>query len=272
MFPEVSIIMPCYNQAKYLPDALDSLVAQTFREWECIIVSDGSQDNVADIAKMYVEKDSRISFYDTKNGGPSAARNFGIEKALGTFILPLDGDDKISANYVQECLNAFKTENIQLAYGRGEKFGLVNERWDLPPWTFHDLLLHNRLQPCAMYRKTDCIAIGGYDERMRCGCEDWEFWIRLMKNGCVYKKIEDAVFYWRRKEVSRTTQITNEMNRWLNQYVYTKHAVLYEQMFNDPLDLYTKYTALKDDWEWANRNPWRFFLSGLKKKIRDSNF
>src|ERR1043166_2529650 len=106
--PEVSVIVPCYNQGEYLPEALESVLAQTFRNWECVIVSDGSPDNTAQVASLYAEKDSRIHFYDTEHGGVSAARNFAISKAKGEYILPLDADDKISCGYIEECLKMIK--------------------------------------------------------------------------------------------------------------------------------------------------------------------
>src|SRR4051812_308036 len=109
MNPEVSIIMPCYKQAAYLPDALDSVLAQTFANWECIVISDGSPDNVAEIAGEYTQKKDRIRFYATENGGVSVARNFGIARAKGKYILPLDADDKISPNYVEVCLKTIKS-------------------------------------------------------------------------------------------------------------------------------------------------------------------
>ncbi|MFV8358229.1 glycosyltransferase family 2 protein, partial [Flavobacterium sp. XS1P32] len=88
--PQVSIIVPCFNQAQYLSEALKSVLEQTYENWECIIVNDGSPDDTKQIAQKWVEKDSRFKYIFKENGGLSSARNEGINYAKGTFILPLD--------------------------------------------------------------------------------------------------------------------------------------------------------------------------------------
>lgn len=94
--PKVSIIVPCYNQARFLPDALDSLLAQTLTNWECIVVDDGSQDNTREVAERYAKGDSRIRLISQANRGLADARNSGIEVARGRYIQFLDADDLIA--------------------------------------------------------------------------------------------------------------------------------------------------------------------------------
>ena len=109
--PKVSIIVPCYNQAQYLEDALQSVVFQTYKDWECIIVNDGSVDNTEIIAKNWLLKDNRFKYLHQENGGLSMARNSGIKLAEGDFILPLDADDKISSNYIEKAIEEFKKDD-----------------------------------------------------------------------------------------------------------------------------------------------------------------
>lgn len=111
MNPLVSIIVPCYNQAQYLPEALQTVLEQTYQNWECIIVNDGSPDNTELVAKEWLAKDSRFKYIYKENGGLSSARNVGIENSKGEFILPLDADDKISNNYLEECVLKFKKQS-----------------------------------------------------------------------------------------------------------------------------------------------------------------
>lgn len=259
--------MPAYNQAQWLPEALDALLAQSFNDWECIIVSDGSPDDVATIAGEYVQIDNRISFYDTKNGGVSVARNFAIQQAKAPYILPLDADDKISSNYIEACFKIIdNSAEIKVAYGAAEKFGAINGQWRLPDYSFDELLLSNIIHPCGMFRKADWEQINGYDEQMLDGIEDWEFWINLLKDGGKAVRANDAVFYWRRKEESRTTKITTEKSVRLQRYIYFKHATLYERHFTDPIALYNGYRRVYENWKWIQDNPFRFFISRLKKK------
>jgi glycosyltransferase involved in cell wall biosynthesis len=93
MNPLVSVIIPCYNQAKFLPDSINSVLAQTYVELECIIVNDGSPDNAREVAMEYARKDPRIRYVEQENRGLSGARNAGIEHARGNYIQFLDADD-----------------------------------------------------------------------------------------------------------------------------------------------------------------------------------
>ena len=100
----ISVIVPCYNQAQYLDECLQSVLDQTYTDWECIIVNDGSPDHTEEIAKKWVEKDARFRYLFKENGGLSSARNAGIEIAKGEWILPLDADDKIGNQYLEQFL------------------------------------------------------------------------------------------------------------------------------------------------------------------------
>lgn len=99
MNPLTSIIIPTYNRANLIVETLDSIITQTYSNWECIIIDDGSTDNTFEIIQDYINKDSRIKYYQRplkKSKGPSSCRNFGIEKAKGEFVLFLDSDDLLT--------------------------------------------------------------------------------------------------------------------------------------------------------------------------------
>ena len=89
----ISVIIAAYNYGKYLSDAFSSLQNQTYSDWECIVIDDGSKDYTREIVAEWIKKDQRIKYYLQKNAGPSAARNNGAEKAQGNYILFLDADD-----------------------------------------------------------------------------------------------------------------------------------------------------------------------------------
>lgn len=92
---KVSVIIPCFKQAHYLPDALGSVLAQTYPHWECIIVNDGSPDHTEEVAQQWMAKDERFRYVKKENGGLSSARNAGLKAAKGEFIQFLDADDAI---------------------------------------------------------------------------------------------------------------------------------------------------------------------------------
>lgn len=93
MTPLVSVIVPCYNQARFLPETLESVVSQSFQDWECVIINDGSTDNTIDVAQTYSSRDPRFRLVTKPNGGLSSARNRGLLEAKDKWIQFLDSDD-----------------------------------------------------------------------------------------------------------------------------------------------------------------------------------
>jgi glycosyltransferase involved in cell wall biosynthesis len=170
--PIVSIIVPCYNQGQYLDECLQSVLDQTYSEWECIIVNDGSSDDTDFLAKLWVEKDKRFIYFEKENGGLCSARNFGIKQSKGEYILPLDADDKISKSYVAMALQTFLEDfSLSIVYCKAEKFGNDIGIWDLKPFSMKALAVENMIFCSAMFKKIDWIRVGGYDSNMIFGYE-----------------------------------------------------------------------------------------------------
>lgn len=271
MNPEVSVIIPCYNQAAYLSDAINSVQAQTFTNWECVIVNDGSTDNTNEVATQYSKDDARIKYFETKNGGPSAARNYGISKASAAYILPLDADDKISTNYLEECFKTIQLHpEIFVVYGKGEKFGLVNKPWNLLPYDWNMLPFKNMIHSCGMYKKTDWERVGGYDVNLIHGIEDWEFWINLSKENKHAICLDNIRFFYRIKEQSRHTEVVgdNIKMQQMKQYLYFKHAGFYNNWFTDPIQLFRDYENGKKTFQLIEKRPFYFAFSRVKKRIK----
>lgn len=99
--PCISIIIPCYNQAQYLEKCLQSVLNQTYTNWECIIINDGSSDNTQEVALDWSKKDERYEYLYKENGGVSSARNFGIENAKGKYIVFVDADDTVDEIFLE---------------------------------------------------------------------------------------------------------------------------------------------------------------------------
>ena len=99
--PEISLIIPVYNAEKYLPDCLNSLLAQGYEDFELILVNDGSPDNSWQIMQEYSQKDNRVRIFQKENGGVSSARNFGLEQARGEYIGFVDADDLVVPQYLE---------------------------------------------------------------------------------------------------------------------------------------------------------------------------
>lgn len=220
----ISVIVPCYNQAQYLDECLQSVLDQTYQEWECIIVNDGSPDNTEEVAKKWLVEDSRFKYFYKENGGLSSARNFGIDNAEGEWILPLDCDDYISNDYLDLAKNHFRKENLKVIYCNAKKFGTTNENFVLPSFSLENLAKRNVIFCSAFFRKKDWLIIGGYDENFLHGLEDWDFWIRLLEDGGSVKKLENVCFFYRIKEISMLTNLLNSKEFYNSiKYLEKKH-------------------------------------------------
>lgn len=114
----ISIIVPIYDVENYLRQCLDSIVSQTYQNFECLLINDGSPDSSADICREYVEKDSRFRYFEKENGGLSSARNFGIERSAGAYITFVDSDDWLEHDALDRLYGALKKENADISIGR----------------------------------------------------------------------------------------------------------------------------------------------------------
>lgn len=226
----ISIIVPCYNQAQYLDEALQSVFDQTYSDWECIIVNDGSPDNTEEVAMNWLKKDMRFKYVKKDNGGLSSARNAGIEKAVGDWILPLDADDKISNRYL-ELANEEFNKGYTVIYCEAERFGTEEGRWDLPPYSMNKLAQTNVIFCTAFFKRADFTTVGGYDENMKSGLEDWDFWLSLLKNGGAVYKIGEVCFYYRVKESSMIIDFKRSVSKNTStlEYIEAKHLSFFHE-------------------------------------------
>ena len=112
--PQISVIVPIYNMGHLLKRALDSVLAQTFAEWECLLIDDGSTDNSPQICDEYAKQDSRFRVFHKKNGGVSSARQCGIDNALGKYTIHMDPDDWIDSDMLKSLFNTAEKENADM--------------------------------------------------------------------------------------------------------------------------------------------------------------
>ncbi|MGV4415011.1 glycosyltransferase family 2 protein [Chryseobacterium sp. T1] len=225
----ISIIVPCYNQSQYMDECLQSVLDQTYQNWECIIVNDGSPDNTEEVAKIWTEKDTRFKYLKKENGGLSSARNAGIEIAQGEWILPLDSDDKIGNRYLELAEKEIKL-GYDFIYFSLQLFGaeeyIINVNKIIP----ERLLYVNPFYCSCIYPRAKWLSLGGYDESLKEGLEDWEFWINMFFNtDTKVKKVDYIGFFYRRKEVSMNTLMNNDSDKQYEtkKYILKKHLEHY---------------------------------------------
>lgn len=190
--PLVSIIIPAYNYAHYLPSTLDSVKQQSLSDWECLIVDDGSTDSTRDVAEKYAVEDSRIKYFFKANGGLSSARNYGLQVANGKYVIFLDADDLLQVNNLKH-LSGFleKQSGNNAVFGKFLKFyddGTPEYPWyqdynyteGLQKDFYSRLIEKNSLPPCAPLAPLSIIKEHNlsFDESLT-SYEDWDFWLRL---------------------------------------------------------------------------------------------
>ena len=212
MNPLFSIIIPCYNQAHFLPDCLESLLQQYFPNWEAIVVSDGSTDTTSEVAKSYQNKDARIKLVEKENGGLSSARNFGIQSAQGNRFIFLDADDYLYPNCLIEIskLVVQDSDQVLIQYGYSyvteDKMTILHSVLPSQQKSIIPQIFSSVLGPChsICISKKLCDSIGFFDESLR-SVEDWDFWLRAAKAGATQKTIKMPLVYYRyvRNSMSR---------------------------------------------------------------------
>lgn len=236
--PLVSVIIPCYNQHKYLRDTVESVLRSKYEHLEIIIVNDGSTDGSDRLAEQLRSENEIIRVITIPNGGVAKARNIGIASAKGEIILPLDGDDLISPTYIQEATTLLMTnKEVKVVYCQAVKFNQQKQKpWKLKPFSLNQLAKDNMIFVAALFRKADWEFAGGFSEDMKMGREDWEFWIKMLKNGGQVIQLPFIGFFYRLTPTSKRKKTgTNQKKRERIAYLNAKHLDFFERELNGPL-------------------------------------
>ena len=226
---KVSIIIPCYNDGHYLQDSIGSILRQTYTDYEILVVNDGSTDtNTLNIlATLQHEK---IKVLHKENGHLASARNFGIKHASGEIIVTLDADDTYEKTFIEKGVKILEQESaVGVVTCYLKSFGERKYRWKPLGGDIKNFLY--RLECCAsaMYRKQCWADVQGYDENMKKGYEDWEFWIRVTAAGWKVQVIKEFLLNYRTTATSMS-QVQSEPNRrMILDYIMEKHKDLYWQ-------------------------------------------
>lgn len=220
--PLVSVIVPAYNVADYIGDALNSVLAQTFTNYEIIVINDGSPDTEA-LEKVLAPYMSRIVYLKQENRGVSAARNTGIKTARGSLIAFLDGDDTWLPHYLEVQVPRIQADpTIDVLYPNVIMFGDSSEAGEefmtICPSngevTFERLLLQEcNVSNCSIARRETIIRAGLFDESLR-SVEDFDLWLRVIKQGSRIVYHRDVLARYRRRQGSLTANPI-----WLSEHV-----------------------------------------------------
>lgn len=220
--PLVSVIIPAYNVAEFIGEALESVFAQTFTDYEVIVVNDGSPDTPA-LERALAPYMSRIVYLKQENRGVSAARNNAIAAARGSLIAFLDGDDVWLPNYLEVQVKRIQADpTIDVLYPNVLMFGDSSDEGEefmtICPSsgevTFERLLLQEcNVSNCSIARKETIVRAGGFDESLR-SVEDFDLWLRVIKHGGRIAYHRDVLARYRRRAGSLTADPI-----WLSEHI-----------------------------------------------------
>jgi glycosyltransferase involved in cell wall biosynthesis len=224
--PRASVIVPCHNGGRFLDGLLASLGAQTFRDFETIIVDNGSTE-VATREKLEALGPA-VRVVRQENRYLPGARNRGFLEARAELVLPLDCDDMLEPSYLAETVplleNAPSDAGFVFTHARlaGTLAGVLPRHLNR-----FDQLFLNQLPYCMLVRRSAWRAVGGYDESMRDGTEDWEFNIRLSRSGFRGIELAKPLFIYSVRSDGMLMSRATRMHGTIWRYIRTRHADLY---------------------------------------------
>ena len=234
----VSVLMPCYNDGAYIEEAVASVWAQTWPEMELIVVDDGSTDAQTRQVLDQLAAQGRCTLLRQENSGPAAARNNAFRHASGDYVLPLDADDRIAPDYVEKAVACLESdERAAVCYCRGEMFGETEGPWILPDYSLGEMLVDNVVFVTALMRREAYEQVGGFDEAMRLGMEDYDFFLSLLERGWTIRQLPETLFFYRIKDGSRSRQLSENGERRKKAYqsIWKKHAAFFGEHLEELL-------------------------------------
>jgi glycosyltransferase involved in cell wall biosynthesis len=278
--PKVSIIVPCYNQAQYLDEALQSVLNQTYQNWECLIVNDGSPDNTEEVAEKWADLDTRFIYLCKKNGGVSSARNFGIEKSKGAYLQFLDSDDYLDKEKLELSLQEMeKNKEVNLVISNFRMFTINHKKTTKPfcklnaqLFTFENMLYQwnesfSIQVQCGLFHSSLFETIR-FPEDIAAQ-EDWIVWVRIFKAGCKVVFIEKPLALYRINPSSRMmtkglcedhVKACDYFRKYLSEEEYHKFSML----------LISRYYTLYEDYKYrleATKNSNSYQTGLMVKKV-----
>ena len=235
----ISIIIPCFNSGETIERAVNSIHKQSWLNKEIIIVNDGSND---DKTLCILNNLTNVKIFNQENKGLSSARNNGVKKSLGNVLLFLDADDWLEQNalelmyieLISNRSNSYVYSDLKL---EGESDNLIKKDYN-----FFEQLFLNQLPYCILIYKNILESVGGYDEGMKLGYEDWELNIRLGSKGFYGKRIEKTLFHY---SVNKSGMLISKSSKY--------HAKIWNFIKAKHIDLYNPLNLISIWWIWKNK-------------------
>ena len=262
--------MPVFNGANYIDQTIQSVLKNNFKDFEFLIIDDGSTDNTAEIIKSF--NDNRIKYFKKQNSGIAETLNFGLKKSNFELIARIDSDDLIKLNRLEKQLNYFKQNRVDVLGSNAFLIDSKNKVYGSTKFPLTQDLIKKNLEqmecpiihPSVMYKKSKVLSVGGYREKY---ADDYELWLRMIKNS-TFNNLRDNLIYLRRHSSNlsslktKTTQtvivdsfikyyeFNGDINKLKKNYIKCKSTLIfklsntrsfYEKLIYFPLYIKVKY-------------------------------
>ena len=211
----VSVVVPCFNSARWLPETVACLEAQTLADFEVVLVDDGSTDGTgALVERLAAAKPSLVTRTPRQaNGGLASARNLGIRHAAGRYILPLDADDLLTEDFLERCAAELDEHpDVDVVYTERLEFGTVERLVRPGPFALEQLRYFNRISYASMYRRRLWDDVGGYRTNVS-GFDDWDLWVAAAARGCRGRFVPGPRLLHRRRPGSLMSEVIHHYER-----------------------------------------------------------
>lgn len=234
--PRLCIIIPCFNHGAFLREALASALAIDQPGTEVVVVDDGSTDADTQACWAELERDPppRVRLIRQANQGVCVARNRAIAATSAPYILSLDADNRVRPDYARAALAILEADpRVGVVYGGYQTFGLRSEEHPASPFDLLDMLLKNRIDNCAVYRRQVWVDVGGYDSgSFSAGYEDWDFWLGAWSKGWQFHALPGIHFDYRIQDGSMACRCNEPaVRRQLVGALAAKYRELYQQQW-----------------------------------------
>lgn len=232
--PSLRVVIPCFNHGRTVREAALSAFGLEDANVEVVVVDDGSDDGTSP-ARCDECRAFGATVIHQANGGLSAARNRGAVGAQTEYLAFLDADDLLLPHFATDLAAAIEAEikagrdDVSHAYGQEQVTGIYELVWKVPPWDPVRELITNLHPVTALVRRAVFERAGGFDESMRQGHEDWEFWIRCVGLGLRGVRVEKPVFVWRRFHTESLLYEALDSYEGNVAHILARHADLYRE-------------------------------------------
>lgn len=258
--PAATIVTPFFNMVEFIDETAESVFGQTFRDFEWLIVNDGSTDpRAVKVLDELARRDSRIRVFHRSNAGLAATRNFGFGEARANYVAQLDADDLLAPTFLEKCLWFLETHpHCAWAHTGTIGFGDQDYLW-LKEFRREELLKENFLVVTSVVRRSAHFAVGEYDESIRRGYEDWDYWLSMIEHGFTSEVIPEYLCWYRRRRHSMLAEAEKDgsFKKRFAEHMRRKHARLYKDGLPPTLEppWPPPYPLVSDHLPFVNRYP-----------------